>query len=43
MMLAERRLDQELGVLGSSCGSPSDEKRALEDPFILPGPQFSSL
>lgn len=33
MMLAEREVDRELGVLGSSCGSPSNQRWGLGRPI----------
>lgn len=43
-VLAERGLDQESGVLGSSSGSLSPTRaETLEDTLTHPRPQFSSL
>lgn len=33
VVLAERELDQEWGVLGSSCGSPSNQRQGLGRPI----------
>lgn len=33
MRLAKSELDQELGVLGSSCGFPSNQRRGLGRPI----------
>lgn len=41
MMLAEKELGQELGVLAPAV--PPTRGGTLEDPITLPGAQFSSL